>query len=97
MSTHQVNRIQNGHGQAAVESDWQGQIDECQQAILNSVKENPLAATLFVFGVGFSIGTAIGSLLSNPREQRRQHLAKALGRRMLNSVHDYLPDRLHIS
>ena len=97
MSTRQVNRIQNGQTQSDISSDWQQQIEECQRVVVDSVQKNPVAATLVIFGVGFSIGTAIGSLLSDPRELRRQQLAKSLGRRMLNSVNDYLPDSMNIS
>lgn len=97
MSTHQINRIHNGRTGVDGASDWQGQMEQCQQAVVDTFQKNPVAATLVVFGVGFTIGTAIGSMLTDSHDMRSQRLAKSLGRRMLSSVNDYLPDGMQIS
>ncbi|MCA9110737.1 MAG: hypothetical protein KDA52_12360 [Planctomycetaceae bacterium] len=97
MSTRPLNRMENGHTTGTELPEWQQQVGDYQRAVIEAVRENPVAATLIVFGVGFSIGTTIGALLDDPRDRRRQHLAKSLGRRMLNSVNDYLPDRSYFT
>lgn len=94
MSTAKTNRIQNDRPHDIATSDYSQRMDHIQEAIEETVRENPLTATMIVFGVGFGVGAVIGSLLVNPAEQRRQHLARSLGHRILNSVSDLVPDGL---
>ncbi len=99
MSAGQTNRIPNRPPSGETFSNWQHQYEQCQTAVIDSVRENPLAATMIVFGVGLGIGAMIGTLLVDSGEHRRRHLAHSLGQRMLNSVAEYMPDQLqqHLS
>jgi hypothetical protein len=57
-------------------------------------EENPMGATLAAFGVGVGLGAMIGAMLGEPAtaSKSRRQTAEALGRRMLDSVADSLPE-----
>ncbi len=94
MSTANKNRIAEDLSQEGGPSEWQRQLSDCQHATADAIRENPLAATLAVFGVGFCVGTAIGAMFGETDFRRRENLANSLGRRLMQSINDYTPDVL---
>lgn len=67
----------------------------CRQMTERFVDEYPLAATLGIFGLGLGIGTLVGSVLAEPGRRRSHHAAETLGRRVLDSLSDIMPDAVH--
>ena len=98
MSTH-TNRLPAEPALGHSKAEWQQQVEHYEQCLTDSVRENPLAATLVVFGVGFGVGTLIGGMLGDSISGRHENLAHSLGRRMLDSISDVMPasvsSRLH--
>jgi len=47
--------------------------------------------TLAMFGVGLGLGVVVGSALAEPMGLRRQPTAENLGRKILDSIAEYLP------
>lgn len=90
MSTH-TNRIRNEAAAGETKAEWQQQVQHYEECITDSVRENPMTATLVVFGVGFGIGTLIGSMLGESTSSRQRNLAQSLGRRMMDSLSDVMP------
>jgi hypothetical protein len=81
-----------------VQEHFEGQSDEapmmtrCAQACETAIQEHPLAMTLALFGVGMGLGVMVGSALAEPMGLRRQPaVAENLGRRILDSISEYLP------
>lgn len=70
-------------------------LESYQQCAVDSVREHPLAATLIGFGLGVCVGTALGSLIDDPRTRRHQDLAHSLGRRLADSLGEILPASLN--
>lgn len=71
-----------------------GVADQCYEAVEEAVQENPVAITLAVFGIGLAIGTAAAVMLSRPRRPSHLAMAESIGRRVLDSVSEYLPASL---
>ncbi|MCA9077889.1 MAG: hypothetical protein KDA93_22870 [Planctomycetaceae bacterium] len=94
MSTMNTNRITDDLSCNVDQPEWQRQLNKCQQATSNVIQDNPLAATIVVFGVGFCVGTAIGAALGEADSRHRDHLATSLGRRLVHSMNDLVPDNL---
>jgi len=63
----------------------------CAAAAENAIQEHPLAMTLAMFGVGMGLGVALGAALAEPMGVRRQPVAENLGRKILDSIAEYLP------
>ena len=63
----------------------------CAAAAESAIQEYPLAMTLAVFGVGLGLGAMVGSALAEPMGIRRQPTAENLGRKILDSIAEYLP------
>ncbi|MCA9054165.1 MAG: hypothetical protein KDA75_10035, partial [Planctomycetaceae bacterium] len=59
----------------------------------NAIAEYPMGSVLAAFGIGLSVGAVVGSLLSGP-EPDAHASAAAIGRRVLDSLSDYLPASL---
>jgi hypothetical protein len=89
MSSH-TNRISEFDDPS--KSEWQRHMEQCQEMVTDSVRQNPMGAAMVVFGLGFGIGLALGGALGESSVSRRQQLAKSLGRRMLDSVADIMPE-----
>ncbi len=72
----------------------------CAAAAESAIKEHPLAMTMALFGVGLGLGVVVGSTLAEPLGVRRQPTAENLGRRILESIAEYLPEsvqkQLHV-
>ncbi len=90
MTTH-TNRIRSETDAGENQVEWQQQLQHYEECITDSVRENPLTATMIVFGVGFGIGTLIGSMMGESTSSRHQRMAHSLGRRMMNSLSDVMP------
>ena len=63
----------------------------CAAACESAIKDHPLAMTLAVFGLGAGLGVVIGSALAEPMGIRKQPVAENLGRKILDSIAEYLP------
>ena len=63
----------------------------CAAAAESAIKEYPLAMTMAVFGVGLGFGFLVGNALAEPMGLRRQPTAENLGRKILDSIAEYLP------
>jgi len=63
----------------------------CAAAAESAIKDHPLAMTLAVFGVGMGLGVVFGSALAEPMGIRKQPVAENLGRKILDSIAEYLP------
>lgn len=55
-------------------------------------EENPMLATIAAFGLGVGIGAIIGSQLGESSAPSRRQTAEALGRRMMDSIAQSLPE-----
>jgi hypothetical protein len=69
----------------------QSLVSRCCEYTEESFRENPMAATLTAFGIGVGLGAAIGMMIAEPASKSRRQTAEALGRRMLDSVAESLP------
>jgi hypothetical protein len=63
----------------------------CAAACESAIQDHPLAMTLAMFGVGMGLGVVIGSALAEPMGIRKQPVAENLGRKILDSIAEYLP------
>jgi len=63
----------------------------CAAAAESAVQEYPLAMTMAMFGVGLGLGVVVGSALAEPMGLRQQPTAEKLGRKILDSIAEYLP------
>jgi len=82
-----MNRVQEhfeGEGDAPLMS-------KCAAAAESAIHDHPLAMTLAMFGVGLGLGVVVGSALAEPMGIRRQPTAENLGRKILDSIAEYLP------
>lgn len=60
-----------------------------------TIEENPLVATLAVFGVGLAVGSIVGSLLADgPRSSQDRPLTDRFHTRMSSILSDIIPDAL---
>lgn len=73
------------------QNDQPSLMGRCSQFTEESLRENPMAATLTAFGVGVGLGAIIGVMLAEPASKSRRQTAEELGRRMLDSVAESLP------
>jgi hypothetical protein len=58
------------------------------------IRNNPMLVTVAVFGLGVGLGTLLSSQLAEPPTTSRRHTAEVLGRRMLDSIAEVLPDSI---
>ena|SRR5690606_22960485 len=87
-------KFQNRMPQSSSSRESQGEqslVSRCCEYTEESLCENPMGATLAAFGVGVGLGAAIGMMLAEPASKSRRQTAEALGRRMLDSVAESLP------
>lgn len=66
-------------------------MQRCQHAFEHAVEEYPLALTVSAFALGLGLGAAIGASLARPLGMHREIEAERLGRRVLESIAEYLP------
>ena len=59
-----------------------------------TIQENPLVATMAMFGVGLAIGSVVGGLLADTVHTRRPALSDRIQRRVSAALSDMLPDSL---
>ena len=82
------NRIQD-HLEA--ETSEQPMASRCAAAAESAIQDHPLAMTLAIFGVGMGLGVMLGSAIAEPIGLRKQPVAENLGRKILDSIAEYLP------
>jgi hypothetical protein len=56
-----------------------------------AIQEYPLGVTLAALAAGLSVGAMIGCALASPRGLRQPAVAENLGRRILDSIAEYVP------
>jgi len=83
-----MNRVQDHFEGDASETPM---ASRCAAACESAIKDHPLAMTLAVFGVGMGLGVVLGSALAEPMGLRKQPVAENLGRKILESISEYLP------
>lgn len=74
------------------QNDHPSLASRCCEFAEDSIRENPMAATLTAFGLGVGLGAVVGVLLAEPPSRSRRQTAEVLGRRMLDSIAETLPD-----
>ena len=87
MESKSMNRI-NEHLADEGEQPAMGRYLEATES---AIKEYPLGVTLAVFAAGLGVGALIGNALAEPMGMRRQPTAENLGRKILDSISEYLP------
>lgn len=80
------------HDLRGPQNDHPSLVSRCCQFTEDSIRENPMAATLTAFGLGVGVGAVVGVLLAEPPSRSRRQTAEMLGRRMLDSIAESLPD-----
>ena len=63
----------------------------CLEATESVIKDYPLGMTLAVFAAGLGLGVIVGNSIAEPMGIRRQPTAENLGRKILDSISEYLP------
>lgn len=87
MESKSMNRM---HEHFADEGE-QPMMGRCLEATESAIKEYPLGMTLAVFAAGLGFGVLIGNAIAEPIGIRRQPTAENLGRKILDSIAEYLP------
>lgn len=59
-----------------------------------TIDENPLVATLTMFGVGLAVGSVVGRLLADVTLSRERTLSDRVRRRVNSVLSDIVPDSL---
>lgn len=67
----------------------------CCTNVETAIEEYPLATTVGVFAIGLTLGVAAGAALAAPLHLRRRRTAETLGRRVLETLQDYVPDSMN--
>lgn len=82
----------------ASDDGGQSQVNEIvgrvSDSALVTIREHPTAATLVAFGVGLGLGAALGASMATPPRHSRMEVANRLGRRLLDSIQDALPESI---
>jgi len=69
----------------------EGWSERCQETALSTVDDYPLSTTFAMFAIGLSVGVAIGAALGRPLHSDHRRTAESLGRRLLDTLHEYVP------
>lgn len=64
----------------------------CRAHAETAVEEFPLSTTLGVFAIGLTLGVAAGAAMAGPLHLDRRRTAETLGRRVLETLQDIVPD-----
>lgn len=81
----------NEPGERDEKQSLQGHFETVKQTI----EDNPLVATLAVFGVGLAVGSIVGSLLADSTQSsRNQSITDRFQSRMISILSDMIPDAL---
>jgi len=88
------------HGSSSRYSMSRASMDEVRQrtaegcqAVQAYIEHNPLSVALMAFGLGFGLGTWLGSSVVPRRQpQRPSTMAEQLGRQVLDSISGFLPE-----
>lgn len=81
---------EDGNSQSQVSEFASRMTDTC----LESVREHPTASALVAFGVGLGVGAVLGASMATPPRHSRIEIANRLGRRLLDSLQEALPDAI---
>jgi hypothetical protein len=78
----------------AVLDEPESSIDEYRRQAVQQFEQHPVAVTLGAFGLGIGLGAMIGAALAGSRSSRVERTAESIGRRVLDSISDLLPNSL---
>jgi hypothetical protein len=81
-------RVDSGDWQTANAEGWS---ESCRETASATVEEYPLSVTIGMFAIGLSLGVAVGAALARPLHLDQRRTAESLGRRLLDSLHEYVP------
>jgi hypothetical protein len=84
------NRVSSQQGGAEMEAE--SALARCTAATERSVDAYPLTWTLGAFAIGIGLGAAIGAAMARPLGFRHEAVATNLGRRVLDSIYEVLPE-----
>jgi hypothetical protein len=62
-----------------------------------AMEEYPIGVMLGFFAAGIGLGAIIGAALAEPMGFRHRETAESIGRRVLNSISEYVPESLQRS
>jgi hypothetical protein len=68
--------------------------DRCSHVAQETFEQYPLGVTIGVFAAGLGLGAMIGAALARPLGVQHQVVAETLGRRVLSSISDLLPESI---
>jgi hypothetical protein len=86
----QKNRIQD-HLEA---TESEPLFERCSHMAQETFEQHPIGVTLGVFAAGLGLGAMIGAALARPLGLQHQATAETLGRRVLSSISDLLPESI---
>lgn len=76
-------------------SQSQSWTDRCCNEMAKAVDENPTGALITAFGAGLGIGVALALAATLPvARPKKRSMTEELGHRVLESLHDILPDSI---
>ena len=84
---HTQNRV-SGHFTAEAAT----MVERGREAVEKAIRKEPAAVTLAMFGIGLALGTAAAVLLTRKPRASQKGSLESLGRHVLNSLRDVLPD-----
>lgn len=69
-------------------------MERCSTMCQQTFEEYPLGVTLGVFAAGLGLGAMVGAALAKPLGLQHEAIAETLGRRVLHSISDLLPESI---
>jgi hypothetical protein len=66
-------------------------LSQCVERAEEMIQEYPLGMTLAALAAGLGVGALIGASLARPMGLQQPAVAETLGRRILDSISEYLP------
>ncbi len=88
MTVRHDNRIRQDRQEPTDNEHLPPILDRCRETAERAMQENPMIATLAVYGVGLGVGTLIGSILADSGRPASRQFSESVGRRVLSALSD---------